>query len=1017
MNNYKLFNNIIGWLIFLVAAFVFTSTREPTVSLWDCGEFISGAFKLQIVHAPGAPFFLMLGRLFTLLAGGDLLKVASMVNLLSALASAFSILFLFWSITALSKKLFVNEENGLNLERKLAIFGSAIIGSLVCTFSDTFWFSAVEGEVYALSSFFTALVFWSILKWESIADERYADRWLVFIAYMMGLSIGVHLLNLLAIPALGIVYYFKKYSPTRKGTFIAFVISCFILVFILWGVIPLLPLLASKFELVFINWFSLPFGSGVLIMSILLISGIIFGIVYSIKKQNALLNTAFMCLTMIIIGYSSYAVVLIRSNAGPAINMSDPSDVFTFLSYLNREQYGDWPLVHGQYFTAKLTEIKEGKTKYYQGEEEYEELGKDIIPVYDPKHTGFFPRAWSNQRKEHAKFYREWMGLEKGKKPSFAQNLKFYFGYQLGYIYGRYFMWNFSGRQNDIQGRWEPTKEGSFITGIPAIDEGVIGLPKQTNLPASIGDNKGRNKYYMLPFILGIIGLVFHFQRKKKDAFVVLLLFAMTGIMINTYLNPTPLQPRERDYTYVGSYYTYCIWIGIGMIAIYEYLRKYFKGIGAPIIATLLCIPIPYMMAQQNWDDHDRSTRYAGRKLAINYLESCPPNAILFTQGDNDTYPLWYAQEVENIRPDVRTVNLSLLGVDWYIDFLKRKINDADPVPISIPSELYRGDKLNIVQYVDVKKFDQKRYYDLKKVVAFITTDDKKFKQQTTRGDFVNYMPVKNFSIPVDREKIIASGMVSKKNENRIVDKVKFRINKTNFYKPDVIILDLLSNNNWERPICFATSVASSNYLGLSKYFQQEGLIYRIVPVEAKSKDRDGLPEGIFAERMYENVVNKYEWIDSTTKHIYLNDDNQRNIMNIRNSIARLAAELIKNGENEKAEEVIDLCVNGIPEKFVPYYGPYSFIMLRYISLYYRLNAVDKAQNILRKIVYYCHENILYYVSLSNENRKLYYKEQEQAYLTIQELLRYAKLNKDQEMVDEVTPIAENMQILLGKAQ
>ncbi|MCD4709496.1 MAG: DUF2723 domain-containing protein, partial [Bacteroidales bacterium] len=692
MENFRRYNLILGWGVFLVSLIVYLLTMEPTASFWDCGEFIATAYKMEVGHPPGAPFFMVLGRFFTLFAGGDVTKVAVTMNVLSAMASAFTILFLFWTLTHLVKKFFNAEEQNGQVAM-ISIFGAALVGSLAYTFSDSFWFSAVEAEVYSTSSLFTAVVFWAILKWENVADEPGANRWLILIAYLMGLSIGVHLLNLLAIPAIIMVYYFRKYTPSVKGVIAALVVSVGILGAINYMLLPGLTAIAGKFELVFVNGMGLPFNSGVIVYALLLFGGLIFGIYMTHKRGKVLWNTILLSLFVIVIGYSSYTVIVIRSAANTPLDESNPDTVFSLLSYLNREQYGDNPLVYGAFFNHRPTSITEGKPSYYKGEEKYYQVNKNREYEYESDAKGVFPRMWSTQER-HANEYIYWGRMREAElydvrrdaegnpmmnqmggysydrsravgTPTFGQNMRFFFRYQVGYMYLRYFMWNFSGRQNDIQGHGELTK-GNWISGIKFIDQARLG--PQSNMPASIVDNKGHNKYYMLPLLLGLVGAFFHYKKHQKDFWVVGLLFVMTGLAILVYLNQYPIQPRERDYAYSASFYAFAIWIGIGVAGLIDKVSKSKRSVvtaGALVLASLILVP--GIMAKENWDDHDRSNRYTAPAFARNFLNSCLPGGIMFTNGDNDTFPLWYIQEVEGFRTDVRIVNLSYLTADWYI--------------------------------------------------------------------------------------------------------------------------------------------------------------------------------------------------------------------------------------------------------------------------------------------------------------------------------------------------------------
>jgi len=725
MKTFNKLNLITGWILFAVSTLVFLLTMEPTASFWDCGEFISTAFKQEVGHPPGAPLFMILGRPFTLLAGGDLSKVAMAMNSMSALASGFTVLFLFWTITHLAKKIVISDGD-YSLSKIISVLGAGAVGTLAYTFSDTFWFSAVEAEVYATSSLFTAFVFWAILKWENIADEPHANRWLILIAFLMGLSIGVHLLNLLAIPAIVFVYYFKKYTPSINGVIASLGISVVILGAMMYIIIPGFVSVGAQFELMFVNGFSLPYQSGFLFYFAALFGILAFLVYLSHKKKQVLWNTIIVAFTVIAIGYSSYAIIIIRSVANTPLNESEPDTAFDLLRYLHRDQYGSTPLFYGTYFNSPPIKVKEGKPMYYKENGKYVKV-KQRDYEYDPKFKGFFPRMYS-ERPEHVEQYLYWANMnkadlykvqadEKGnpvrdrnggvtfdlnnplKIPTFGQNLKFFIRYQVGFMYLRYFMWNFAGRQNDMQGNGELTK-GNWISGINVIDQARLG--PQDNLPDYLKNSKSRNRYFLLPLLLGIAGLIFQYKKQNKDFWVVTLLFILTGFAILVYLNQYPLQPRERDYAYAGSFYAFTIWIGLGVLWLIQLISKNFKSVAAAGGVTILSIAlVPGIMAAENWDDHDRSGRFTARDFAFNYLNSCENNAVLFTNGDNDTFPLWYIQEVEGIRTDVRVINLSYFTADWYIGQMQKQIYDSRPVKFGLTEKQYRQGTRDYAIFVD----------------------------------------------------------------------------------------------------------------------------------------------------------------------------------------------------------------------------------------------------------------------------------------------------------------------------
>ncbi len=974
--NFKKLNNITGWVVWAIASFVYLSTIEPTASFWDCGEFIASSYKLEVGHPPGAPLFMLLGRLFSMFVSPD--KAAMMINVLSALASSFTILFLFWTITLFGKKIVLKNKEELSDANVIAILGSGIVGALAYTFSDSFWFSAVEAEVYALSSLFTALVFWAMLKWDEVADQPYANRWLILIAYLMGLSIGVHLLNLLAIPSLVFIYYFRKYEVNKKGIIQASIIAVLLLGVIQYGIIPYTVKIASWFELLFVNTFGLPFNSGVLFYILLLAAGLVYGIYWTRKNDKKLAHIILMGVTVILIGYSSFTIIVIRSLADPPMDENNPENVFNLLSYLNREQYGDRPLFYGHYFNSPLDNekpYKDGKPTYYQDKKSGKYIitddGKNSVPNYAKEFCSIFPRMYSSEGR-HVRAYKQWSKF-KGKpiryqtitgeiktinKPTMIENLRFFFSYQLGWMYWRYFMWNFAGRQNDIQGHGNVV-EGNWISGIKFLDEMRLG--KQDNLPDYIADNPGNNKYYLLPFLLGLIGLFFQFSKDRNSGIIVALLFFFTGIAIVIYLNQYPYQPRERDYAYVGSFYAFAIWIGLGVMSIYDALRKKTAGKIAAVLATVLGLIVPGIMAAENWDDHDRSNTYTARDFAKNYLDSCAPNAILFTNGDNDTFPLWYVQEVEGYRTDVRVINLSLLNTDWYIDQMRRKAYESEPVPFTMKPEQYRQGTRDYLPVIDKNKSG--KHIDIKKIIQFITDEKNKIQVSSTRS--MNFYPTNKFSLKVDSAKVVSNGTIPPDRIDRMVDEIKWQVNKNYILKNDMMVLDLLAGFNWDRPIYFAITTGDDAYVGLQDYFQLEGLTYRLVPYKAQSTD--GQTGEVHSDIMYDNLMNKFHWGGMDKYDIYLNENNRRMCMNIRNNFARLAEKLILEGKKEKALKVLDKCVEVLPERNVPY----DFFMLPIAEAYYKCGATEKANEIIRKLSEKYERELNYYFSLEDEYRSV----------------------------------------------
>jgi hypothetical protein len=1032
MNLYRKINNITGWIVFAIAAYTYLSTIEPTGSFWDCGEFIATANKLEVGHPPGAPLFMLMGRIFILFAGNNVRMIPIMVNAMSALLSAFTILFLFWTITHLARKIVIKGQD-YTMPQIIGIVGAGAVGALCYTFSDSFWFSAVEGEVYASSSFFTAIVFWAMLKWENVANEKHSARWLILIAYLMGLSIGVHLLNLLTIPALAFVYYFKKYPVTRKGIIYTSVISVIILGAIQFGIITGIIALAGDFELFFVNSLGLPFNSGILFYSALIIAAVIIclrhslkpsptlykavlgiiglillfslsnsadagdvivkliigaailGTAYFLRTEYSLINTIILCFTFIVIGYSSFGLVLVRSAANPPMDENNPENIFNFFSYLNREQYGDRPLFYGQYYTARVIDQKDGSATYTRvpGDKKYRFTGYRPIAVYESSQQTILPRMYSNQP-SHVSEYKKWAGVKGDRKPTFIENMQFLIVYQLGEMYWRYFMWNFAGRQNDLQGPGGITK-GNWESGIKFID--AIRLGPQDKLPESMLKNRGRNHYFFFPFILGIIGLIFQFTRQKHDGWVVLLLFFFTGIAIVLYLNGPPLQPRERDYAYVGSFYAFAIWVGLGVLSLTEAARKKMPGVAAPIGITLICLlAVPYVMAKENWDDHDRSHRFTSRDFAYDYLNSCAPNAILFTNGDNDTFPLWYAQEVENIRTDVRVVNLSLLNTDWYIDQLKRKAYDSDAVPFSLTFDQYMQGTRDYIPYVNKKLSGALELSDLMK---FISSEDPRAKVGGGDRELLNYFPTKHLKITIDKKQILATGTVAAEDSSKIVDAITWTLPESQNYlmKNDIMILDLLANNRWKRPVYFATTVGSENFLNMDDYFQLEGLAYRFVPIKAV-KEEESFRGSVNVDIMYDNVMNKFLWGNMKDKRVYLDENNLRMTTNMRLNTVRLTQTLLDAGKNDSAKAVLDKCMEEMPDYNVPYNIFMTRVAQQYLSiagnmsdsigisssdmeLNKRRQCLDEGMRIVRRLAEIYQDNLNYYLSLKGTD---YYK-------------------------------------------
>ncbi len=990
MTRFRLINNMNGWIVFIFSAVVYLLTIEPTVSLWDCGEFISSAFKLQVGHPPGAPLFMIIARFFSLFAGSQVDRVAMMVNSFSAIASALTIMFLYWTITHLAVKLigyryhFSNAGNfdpeELNSRDKIIVFGSGIVGALAYTFSDTFWFSAVEGEVYASSSLFTAVVFWAVLKWENEADQRSSNRWLVLIAYLMGLSIGVHLLNLLAIPAIVMVYYFRKYQVTSAGVLKALLASVVILGTMMYMIIPGLIWLASRFELIFVNGFGLPYNSGVFVYFLLLLGGIAYGLWKTHQRRMVLLNTVILMFVMIIIGYSSFTIIVIRSLANPPMDENNPDNVFSLQYYLNREQYGDRPLIKGQYFNAKPVGFNYGKSTYSPINGKYKVTNQKLSYKYDQRFTTLFPRMWSSDN-EHVDVYMEWAGLKENRlfnmrldsqgntvtnsegkpvydrnspkdPPGFISNLKFFFSYQIGHMYFRYFMWNFVGRQNDIQGYGDPLN-GNWISGISPIDEVLIG--NEENMPESMKQIPSRNTYYFLPLLLGFLGLIFQMQRDSKNFWVVMLLFVLTGIAIVVYLNQTPNQPRERDYAYAGSFYAFAIWIGLGVIAMYDSLAVKIRNKFAAVFISLLCLLlVPGIMASENWDDHDRSGRYTARDIAYNYLMTCAPNAILFTNGDNDTFPLWYAQEVEGIRTDVRVVNLMLLNMDWHVDQMRRKAYESDTLPISLTPSQYINGTRDVV-FVQER---MKQAADLKDIVNFVSSDLPQAKVESTTGEKFNFIPTRTFRLAVDTALVVKNGTVSPSDKDKVHPFIEWTYNRGSMGKNGLIVMDILAHNNWERPVYFA-SLGHEGTLGLEDYMQLEGFAYRLVPIKSQSIGRYEAGR-LEVDRLYDNLMNKYRWGRMNEPDVYLDDFHVRtaSVIRLRSRFVQLAEALIEQGETTRALQVLDRVVEITPHEKIPY----DHTIIQIANGYYRCKEIEKGNELVNKLAVISDEKLTYYL-------------------------------------------------------
>jgi len=957
--NYRRLNNITGWILFMISFTVYLLTLEPTVSFWDCGEFILSAFKLQVGHPPGAPLFLMIGRIATLFAGGDTSKVALMMNAFSALCSAFAILFLFWTITHLVRRVF---ENGNHLEpgQIPAILASGVVGALSYTFSDTFWFSAVEGELYALSSLVTGLVFWAMLKWEEEADKPQSGRWIILIAYIMGLGLGIHRLNLLVLPVLVFVYYFRKYEVTTIGIFKTLIVSVVLLWLMVFVLIPGVPDVAGWFELFFVNTIGLPYNSGLLMFVVVLFGGLAYGIYYSEVKNRKVLNYIFTAILVVMIGYSSYAMIMIRSSARPPMNQNNPADIFSLSYYINMKQYGSSPKFFGNYYSAPVVGVDKVIAGYNKIDGKYEPYYRPEYK-YSEKFVTIFPRMYSSDP-DHKEAYEHW-GKVKGRKytvgsetivcPTFSENLRYFFRHQVGFMYLRYFMWNFAGRQNDLQGNGNSIN-GNWISGIKFIDE--LRLGNLEELPLDLETNPGHNKYFFLPLLVGLAGFFWQYRKNNTGFCLVMAFFLMTGLAIIFYLNQYPNQPRERDYAYAGSFYAFTIWIGMGFMFFYEKLQKFVsEKLSLSVTFIALIIAAPVLMAFQNWDDHDRSGRYTARDIGANYLNSTAPNSVLFTYGDNDSFPVWYVQDVEQVRTDVRVANLSYIQAGWYIEMMRQKSFDSDPLPLSLASEKYtegKREQLPVNNRVD-------KPVDLKQVVQFAGMDDNKYKiDYSGRGDYMNYLPANKFIIEVDTAAVLANGTVKPYYKERIISPLIWEYTESDAFKGDLAIMDLLSTNIWERPVYFSTTVPSSQYKGLEKYFIQEGLAYRLVPVktEVSEKGEFGMIDPIV---MYDNLMNKFKWGNADDPDVYLDENNRRMFSNFRRVFASLSRELLVKGDTAKALEVAHRSLEIVPAEKLPN----DFFSIGIAEIFYLAGNNEEAEKLVNEIISYSKSYLDYALS------------------------------------------------------
>ncbi len=961
--DFKKINNWTGWVVTLIACTVYVMTAEAAGSFWDCGEFISSAYKLQIPHPPGAPMFVLLGRVFIILFGDNPLTAAKAVNTMSALASGFTILFLFWTITHFAKRIVTKQTGAEPVGYQImAIMGAGIVGALAYTFSDSFWYSAVEGEVYALSSFFTALVFWAILKWEHKADQPGADKWIIFIFYMMGLSIGVHLLNILTIPAIVMVYYFRQYKPTLMGGFIAFLIGVVITGFIQVVLIQYTVKWAGAVDVSFVNSLGLPFFSGFIFFFILLAAILGFGIYYANKKGLYFLKLGVWSMIFMLLGYTTYVTTMIRSNADPSVDMYNVDNPVTLVGYLGREQYGDWPILFGPDYVDKVDNVENGD-QYVKAPKQYDLSGKNYKRDWTSAPSShLFPRMWDGENdRGQMDSYRAFAGVVDGEPPTLRDNIKYFTNYQFGFMYLRYFLWNFAGKQNDLQG-FGNVRDGNFSTGISVIDNLFFG--DQSKLPDTIkNNNKAHNTLFFLPFLLGLIGLIFQYQQNKKDFIVTGLLFFFTGVAIVLYLNQVSLQPRERDYAYVGSFYVFAIWIGLGVLQVITWLSRAVNQKTASILATVICfLAVPALMAQQEWDDHDRSQKTLPRDLARNYLESCPPNAILFSFGDNDTYPLWYAQEVEGIRPDVRVVVNSLLGSDWYMKELRYKVNQSDKFDVIFSEEQVSGNKLNVAYYNALPEFGETRYHNLDSVFRYVIGDPTGKYMASTQDGPVNIFPTHKFKVPVNKANALASGIA--KATDTIVDNllIDFNPNRQYLLKNELAMYAIIATSQFKRPICF-TSTQELKELGLDKYVRQTGLSYQLVPVLNQNMD---------ADLAYKNMMTKFTFGNAKNPNVYFDEENRRHLNSLRLAFAQVAQALVVEGKRDSAQKLLRKFDTETNEKSFPYGmtsnrgNQHNYFSYLFLQACYASGELNLAKKVTTSLLKDLKQEVAYYKALGD---------------------------------------------------
>jgi hypothetical protein len=1003
--NFKTWNNLAGWLVFAVAGVVLALAAEPTGSLWDCGEFIAGAYKLQVVHPPGAPIFLLVGRMFTWVASmfsSDPQDIAYSINLMSALSTAAAAMFICWSTTILGKLTLVGRDGELDNGQTIAVLSAGVVAGLTTAFCTSIWFSAVEGEVYAMSTFFTCMTLWSTLKWYQLPDSAQADRWMVFTFFVAALSMGVHLLSLLTFPALAMFYYFKKTkTPTVMGMLTASFVGVLFIVGIQYFIISGIPRFWAFFDRIFVNSFGLPFYSGIIGVFLIFGGAIWGGLYYAKKTGNGLLQRLVVALGLVVIAYLSYGTVIIRAVANTPINMNDPSDPMRLLPYLNREQYGERPLLFGPSFEAKPIDVI-SEPRYGRLGDRYEIVDEKTDYKYAPGSSTLFPRM-SDPSQGRPAMYRKWINKPTG-SITFFDNLKFFFRYQVNWMWWRYFMWNFSGRQNGDQGYnpWDPSA-GHWITGFDAIDQSWIG--NQDHLPDFQRNGQANNRYYLIPFLLGLVGLVFHYRRRKEDFYALFAMFIITGIGIIVYSNQPPSEPRERDYVLVGSFFTFAIWIGMSVLAIYDVLSK--RNTAGPLAAyagLAVGLVAPLLMVTQNWDDHSRAKHYGSRDYAKNFLESCQPNAIIFTYGDNDTYPLWYCQEVENIRTDVRVVNLSLIAVDWYISQLRRKVNNSPAIKMSIPQEQIRGKKRVQIPYpfYDSKGPRTDKPMQLKDLVKFLGEDHRPPGMEGASADFQTYLPTRYVYMPVNKEEVFANNVVAR-TDTAIVDTIYFDLGEKTSYiiKDQLAILDIIASNAWERPIYWAVTSREDKLMGLDPYLQLEGLGLRLVPVRSQGQMRSFGMVGagrVNTDQAFENIMTKWAWGNFDKERLFVNKSYLPSLQTMQMTFMRVGQQLVAEGKKDKALQLADKFFEVFPRMNFQHNQFSAYVA----ELYFRCDQPQKGADKVREIAGDMEQQFRFYASQDADMQKAYQQDASFAMGTVETLMRAAYLGKDQALVAEL---------------